>query len=208
VVLYISGIILAYLLGAIPFGYLIAKYWGKIDIRKEGSGNIGATNALRTMGKKAGLSVLILDLLKGLIAVVFIGRFFYQYNPGVNQFVYIYIIAIAVICGHIWTVFLSFKGGKGVSTALGVLIGLIFYDAKFGLILLLVLCAWVLVVYFLKYVSLGSIAAALVLPLGIVIFIRNFQALIFGILIASIVIYSHRQNVHRLLTNTEKKIKL
>ena len=207
-ILLLMGIILAYLLGAIPFGYLIAKYWAKIDIRKEGSGNIGATNALRTMGKKAGLSVLILDLLKGLIAVTLIGRLFYQYNSNIDQLTYVYVIGLTVICAHIWTIFLSFKGGKGVSTALGVLVGLAVYDVKFGLILLLAFCIWFIIVFFSKYVSLGSIAAALFLPIGLIIFIKSLEALIFGILIASIVIYSHRQNVHKLLTNTERKIKL
>ena len=207
-ILLVVGIILAYLLGAIPFGYIIAKYWAKIDIRKEGSGNIGATNALRIMGKKVGVTVLILDLLKGTVAVMLIGRLFYQGAAGSNQLAYVYIIAIAAICGHIWTIFLSFKGGKGVSTALGVLIGLSSYDVKFGLILLLALCAWLLVVYFSKYVSLGSIVAAIVLPIGLSIFIRSLPALIFGIMVVFIVIYSHRQNVHRLLTNTEKKIQL
>ena len=207
-ILSVVGIILAYLLGAIPFGYLIAKYGAKIDIRKEGSGNIGATNALRIMGKKVGVTVLILDLLKGTVAVMLIGRLFYQGAAGSNQLAYVYIIAIAAICGHIWTIFLSFKGGKGVSTALGVLIGLSSYDVKFGLILLMALCAWFLVVYFSKYVSLGSIVAAIVLPIGLSIFIRSLPALIFGIMVVFIVIYSHRQNVHRLLTNTEKKIQL
>ena len=207
-ILSIVGIVLAYLLGAIPFGYIIAKYWAKIDIRKEGSGNIGATNALRIMGKKAGVTVLILDLLKGTLAVMLIGRLFYEGAAGSNQLAYVYIIAIAAICGHIWTIFLSFKGGKGVSTALGVLIGLSSYDVKFGLILLLLLCVWFLVVYYSKYVSLGSIIAAIVLPVGLSIFMRSLPALIFGIMVTFIVIYSHRQNVHRLLTNTEKKIQL
>ena len=207
-ILSVVGIILAYLLGAIPFGYIIAKYWAKIDIRKEGSGNIGATNALRIMGKKAGVTVLILDLLKGTLAVMLIGRLFYEGAAGSNQLAYVYIIAIAAICGHVWTIFLSFKGGKGVSTALGVLIGLSSYDVKFGLILLLALCVWFLVVYFSKYVSLASIIAAIVLPIGLSIFMRSLPALIFGIMVAFIVIYSHRQNVHRLLTNTEKKIQL
>jgi len=186
-ILLLMGIILAYLLGAIPFGYLIAKYWAKIDIRKEGSGNIGATNALRTMGKKAGLSVLILDLLKGLIAVTLIGRLFYQYNSNIDQLTYVYVIGLTVICAHIWTIFLSFKGGKGVSTALGVLVGLTVYDVKFSLILLLAFCIWFIIVFFSKYVSLGSIAAALFLPIGLIIFIKSLEALIFGILIASIV---------------------
>ncbi len=202
----IVGIILAYLLGAIPFGYIIAKYWGKIDIRKEGSGNIGATNTLRTMGKKAGLSVLILDLLKGVIAAAVFGKLFYQSNINISQITYIYILGLVVICGHIWTTFLSFRGGKGVSTTLGVLIGLMFYDVKFGLILLIAFSIWLVVVYISKYVSLGSLSAAVFLPVGLIIFIRSIQALIFGVMIASIVIYSHRRNIHRLLTQTEKKI--
>lgn len=202
----IVGIILAYLLGAIPFGYIIAKYWGKIDIRKEGSGNIGATNTLRTMGKKAGLSVLLLDLLKGVIAVAIFGKLFYQSNINISQITYIYILGLVVICGHIWTIFLSFRGGKGVSTTLGVLIGLMFYDVKFGLILLIAFSIWLVVVYISKYVSLGSLSAALFLPVGLIIFIRSIQALIFGVMITSIVIYSHRRNIHRLLTQTEKKI--
>ena len=205
-ILSIVGIILAYLLGAVPFGYIVAKYWGKIDIRKEGSGNIGATNALRTMGKKVGLSVLILDLLKGVIAAAVLGKLFYQSNANINQITYIYILGLVVICGHIWPIFLLFRGGKGVSTTVGVLIGLMFYDVKFGLILLIAFSIWLLVVYISKCVSLGSLSAAVFLPVGLIIFIRSVPALIFGIMTASIVIYSHRQNIHRLLTQTEKKI--
>ncbi len=205
-ILSIVGLILAYLLGAVPFGYIVAKYWGKIDIRKEGSGNIGATNALRTMGKKAGLSVLILDLLKGVIAAAVLGKLFYQSNTNINQITYIYILGLMVICGHIWPIFLLFRGGKGVSTTVGVLIGLMFYDVKFGLILLIAFSIWLLVVYISKCVSLGSLSAAVFLPVGLIIFIRSVPALIFGIMTASIVIYSHRQNIHRLLTQTEKKI--
>jgi glycerol-3-phosphate acyltransferase PlsY len=201
------GILAAYLLGAIPFGYIIAKYWGKIDILKEGSGNIGATNALRTMGKRAGISVLILDLLKGLAAVVVFGIIFYKGNIPVTQLSYIYILGLAAICGHIWTIFLSFKGGKGVSTTLGVLIGLIFYDSRFGIVLLLAFALWILIVSVSKYVSLGSISAAVFLPIGLLIFIGNMPVFIFGCLVALIVVYSHRTNIKRLLSHSEKKIK-
>jgi glycerol-3-phosphate acyltransferase PlsY len=204
----IVGLVVAYTLGAIPFGYIIAKYYAKIDIRKEGSGNIGATNILRTLGKRAGLTVLILDLLKGVIAVAVIARLFYPSSVNFTQMTYVYIIGLAAICGHIWTVFLSFKGGKGVSTALGVLIGLISYDVRFGLILFIAFCIWFVIVYFSKYVSFGSIAAGLFLPVGCIIFIRNLESFIFAVIVMFIVIYSHRLNIHRLLTNTEKKIKL
>ena len=202
------GFILSYLAGAIPFGYIIARHWGKINILKMGSGNIGATNALRTMGKKAGLSVLTLDLLKGLAAVVVIGPLFYRENGLISQMTYLYALGIAVVCGHVWTIFLLFKGGKGVATALGVLAGLIFFDLRFGLVLFAALCVWIVIVSVWKYVSLGSLGAAVFLPIGLVFFIKSPAALGFGIILAAVITYTHRQNVRRLLTGNEQKINL
>jgi glycerol-3-phosphate acyltransferase PlsY len=203
----VIGLLIAYFLGAIPFGYLLAKYWANIDILKTGSGNIGATNALRTMGKKAGLAVLILDLLKGFAAVAVISRIFYHGNIGISQLAYIYLSGALAVSGHIWTIFLKFKGGKGVATTLGVIIGLVTFSLSYVWILLAAFAIWFAVVYVTKYVSLGSIAASLMLFAGLTVYLRNLPSVIFGIFIAAIVIYSHRGNISRLINGTENKIK-
>jgi glycerol-3-phosphate acyltransferase PlsY len=206
-ILSVIGLLIAYFLGAIPFGYLLAKYWANIDILKSGSGNIGATNALRTMGKKAGAAVLILDLLKGFVAVAVISRVFYQEGIGISMLAYIYLAGALAVSGHIWTIFLKFKGGKGVSTTLGVLIGLTTFDLSYLWILLAAFLIWFVIVYITKYVSLGSISASLVLLVGLSFYIENLSSVIFGIFIAAIVIYSHRSNILRLIKGDESRIK-
>jgi len=158
----------SYLLGAIPFALIIAKLTKGIDIRKIGSGNVGATNVYRAVSKPAGIIVLILDIAKGFLATVFIASAFYQINydnslPGISLELLKILAGVASICGHNWSIFLGFKGGKGVATSTGVLLGLA--PKAVGLTFLL----WVLVVLISHYVSLASIFASVGFPIFAII---------------------------------------
>ena len=182
-----------YLIGAIPFGYLICKIFKNIDIRKFGSGNIGATNVYRVCGLKLGLPVLILDILKGFIPV-YIGKILKFSNP------LILIGGILSILGHSFSIFLKGKGGKGVSTSFGVVIGLFPLPAFFSFVL------WLIVVFLTKYVSLASISGALLLPFSVYIFTRDIFLSSIGILIFLFILYTHRENIKRLLNKKENRI--
>ncbi|MCK5306839.1 MAG: glycerol-3-phosphate 1-O-acyltransferase PlsY [Candidatus Omnitrophica bacterium] len=197
----------AYLLGAVPFGYVIGKI-KKVDIRKSGSGNIGATNALRAMGKTAGAAVLLLDLLKGALAVIIAGKICSYQGAACREPVYIYLAGLAAITGHIYTPFLGFRGGKGVATTLGVLIGLCFWVSGAGKVLSLLFIFWLFVVVISKYVSLGSILAAAGLPVCFWIFIKTPASIFFGVITGGLIIWRHKGNIRRLIDKREKRLKL
>ncbi len=196
---FIISIAAAYLLGSLPFSYIFGKLRG-IDIRNYGSGNVGATNALRVLGTKTGIITLLLDMGKGLLAVE-IGRYL---MPGVNEGYYI-LIGVIAITGHIFTIFLRFKGGKGVATSAGVFIDLL------PLPCLLALLLFVIIVFISRYVSLGSILSAGFLFLYVLIsnIINNFadwQYLAVVSLVAGFIIIRHKANIGRLLAGTENRI--
>ncbi|HPN37038.1 MAG TPA: glycerol-3-phosphate 1-O-acyltransferase PlsY, partial [Melioribacteraceae bacterium] len=162
-------VLLSYLVGSIPTSIIISKITNGIDIRQHGSGNAGGTNVFRVLGWKLGITTIILDALKGAIAVVLVARFYFGSFPFPNatpfdDFTLVQIIAgIAAVIGHIWTVFAGFKGGKGIATALGFLITIITVD------MLLALAIFIIVVTFSRYISLGSITAAISVPLILII---------------------------------------
>jgi len=196
---FIISIVAAYLLGSIPFSYIFGKLQG-IDIRQHGSGNVGATNALRVLGTKIGVITLLLDMGKGFVAV----QLARVLMPGVFEGYYV-IIALVAITGHIFTLFLRFKGGKGVATSAGVFINLL------PLPCLLTLLVFVIVVAFSKYVSLGSITAALFLFIYVLIenIINNFGEWYYlGVvtLVAGFIIIRHKANISRLLSGKENKL--
>lgn len=207
-------IILSYLIGSIPNSIIISKAVSGIDIRKYGSGNAGGTNVLRVLGWKYGLIVIFLDALKGAIAVVLIARLFYGPLPFENvspfdDFTLIQIIAgMSAVIGHIWTVFAGFKGGKGIATALGMLLTLITVD------MLIAVGVFTLVVLISRYVSLGSIIAAISVPATLFIRENLFHVDIPGystlfpfiLGITALVIFTHRKNLIRLLRGNENKI--
>ena len=207
-------VILSYLIGSIPNSILISKAVSGIDIRNHGSGNAGGTNVMRVLGWKYGLLVIFLDALKGAIAVVIISRLFFGPLPFENvspfdDFTLVQIIAgISAVIGHIWTVFAGFKGGKGIATALGMLLTLITID------MLIAIGVFILVVTFSRYVSLGSLAGAVAVPLALIVRenvfnvdIPNYNTLLpFLIFVALLVIFTHRKNVIRLLNGNENKI--
>ena len=184
-------VIVAYLIGSIPFGYLIVRMSGRGDVRQTGSGGTGATNVSRRAGKAAGVLTLILDAFKGATAVLIAMRF--------GNGWLIAAAAIAVIVGHIFPVWLGFRGGKGVATAAGVFVVL----APFAL-----LCAGVaflIVFLFTKYVSLGSITAAAIIPLAGWLTNLTSATLTSAVVGAALVIFAHRANIARLLNGTEPK---
>jgi glycerol-3-phosphate acyltransferase PlsY len=194
----VAGILLvvaAYLIGAIPWGYLIGRYHGGVDLRKVGSGGTGATNALRTMGKGASIAVLLLDVLKGALVVLAAGWLGFG---GWWQAA----AAVAAVAGHCWSPFIGFKGGKGVATGAGAAIALCPPVA-------LVLPVLAIVVWATRYVSLGSLVAAGLATLGSVALAATgrlpWPAAIAVTLISAIIAWQHRSNISRLLSGTERK---
>lgn len=186
-------IAVSYLVGSIPTGLLLGKMYG-IDVRKEGSGNIGATNLYRTVGRKVGVITLIGDCIKGVVPVLVV-------KLSRMPFSYICSAAVAVFCGHVFSIFLKFKGGKGVATALGVFIVLA------PLPLLAALLLFIILVYLFRFVSLGSIAAAAVMPVA-VWFMGGVKELVATTAcISALVIIRHIENIKRLLAGSENRFK-
>lgn len=205
---YIIVAVIAYLLGSIPFGYILVRLFRKQDVRQLGSGNIGATNVARSGAKGLGIATLILDAAKGYAAVKF-GMLMY---PDVADYVhydvqFLYwlaaIAAVFAILGHMYPVWLKFKGGKGVATGVGVFLALA--PAAVGLVLVLFL----VIVWFSRYVSLGSIVATAAFPLLAWLLYRNSKApVIFlaALFAAVMIIAKHHQNIRRLLAGTEHRL--
>jgi glycerol-3-phosphate acyltransferase PlsY len=183
----------AYLLGSIPTGLLLGKAYG-IDVRKEGSGNIGATNLYRTVGRKVGAITLIGDCLKGLLPVLAVK---FSALPAD----YAAWVGLAAFCGHVFSVFLKFKGGKGVATALGVFLGLA------PLAVAGAVAAFVVMMLVWRYVSLGSITAAAVMPIAVWVLGGGRVLGVVTMLIAVIVIIRHLENIKRLVAGTENRFK-
>jgi glycerol-3-phosphate acyltransferase PlsY len=189
----IALVIAAYLIGSIPTGLLLGKVFG-VDIRTTGSGNIGATNVYRTLGRKVGVMTLVGDCLKGLIPVLVAKQ---MGLPDLG----IALVGLAAFLGHVYTVFLGFKGGKGVATALGVFLGLS------PLAVLLTLAVFVLVLFKWRYVSLGSIVAAAAMPVFVAAIDRRLSIVVVTLLVAVLVIWKHRENIKRLRAGSESKFK-
>ena len=189
-ILYI--VIYSYVLGSIPFGLILTKNFLNKDLRKMGSGNIGATNVLRTGKKSLGALTLILDGLKAYISVIIT----LDYFPD-----YIYLSALLCFLGHIFPVWLKFKGGKGVAVYLGILFA---FSINLGIIFLI---SWIIILYLTKYSSLSSLISTLVIFLYSMI-LNNLNESVFFFIILIIIIYTHRENIIRLKDKTESKIKL
>lgn len=191
---YLILIIIGYLLGNISFAFIIGKTMGNIDVREHGSKNAGATNVLRTVGKKAALYALLGDIAKGIIPAL-IGRYFFGLEGA-------FIASTAAVIGHCYPVFLKFKGGKGVATAGGMILGI---NPLLGLSIL----GYVFVVVkFTKYVSLASITAAIMYPLINYFIYHNNTVTILSTVIAVIIVYKHRENIKRLINKEESKTDL
>lgn len=206
-------LLLSYIVGSIPTSIIVTKLVKGVDIRNYGSGNAGGTNVSRLLGKKYGLLVIVLDALKGALAVVLIARLYLGNFPFPNStpfddFTLVQLLAgIAAVAGHIWTVFAGFKGGKGIATGLGVLLSVVTLD------MLLAVGVFIIVVSLSRYISLGSISAALSIPIIMIIRenvfavdIPGYHSLLpFVILLALLVTYTHRANIKRILAGQESK---
>jgi glycerol-3-phosphate acyltransferase PlsY len=196
-------LIAAYLLGSIPTAVWVGKYFYNIDVREHGSGNAGATNVFRVLGKRAGIPVLLIDVLKGLLAVKL--AYINTDLEGTYRFVNLQLVlGLASLAGHIFPVFASFRGGKGIATLLGIVLALLPYAAfvSMGIFLIVLLAT--------GYVSLSSMSAAVAFPL-IIIFIFKVTVpslIVFSVLIAIMVLVTHQKNIMRLIRNEESKVSL
>jgi glycerol-3-phosphate acyltransferase PlsY len=185
---------IAFLIGSIPTAYWYARYFHKLDIRQHGSGNIGATNSLRVLGKKAGVIVLIIDLLKGLIPVLIAKNMDFSSESTL-------IVGLFAVLGHLFSPFMGFKGGKGIATAFGVILGFS------PLAALLCVVAFGLVYYFTRFVSLGSLLGVLVfLIFTLIQFKDNLTVQLLAGVLTVLLFFSHRENIKRLLSGTEGKV--
>ena len=206
---YIIVAIVAYLLGSISFSVIISKKMAGFDVREKGSGNAGSTNVLRTVGKKAAIITLICDVLKGVIAIL-IAFLVGKMVSGLDNALLIQLAGVFVILGHTFPVFFRFRGGKGVATALGVLLMTNWQVGLICLVFALILIALT------RMVSVGSIAAAILFPV-LVLFIDqnyivstsgwdNWSYFIYSVIVALLVIFNHRENLKRLFSGTESTI--
>lgn len=194
VAIFIGCAIVSYLFGSIPTGYLFGRARG-IDIRTVGSGNIGATNVMRALGKGPGIAVLLVDALKGFVPVFLAPRVFAQVDPTTLQIA----CCVAVIAGHNWTCWLNFKGGKGIATSAGALL------AFLPVPLLCAAGVFAFVAIVTRYVSLGSIAAAIAMPVATWLIVHDRTLIIFTAILGAVAIIKHRSNIQRLLAGTESR---
>lgn len=201
----IIALILAYLMGSIPSAVWIGKSLYGVDVREFGSGNAGATNTFRVLGKRAGFIVLFLDILKGWLAVVMAG-FISEAPTGTSQFVDLQIVlGVAAVIGHIFPVFAGFRGGKGIATLFGVIL------AAHPLACLISLGVFILIFLIFRYVSLASISAAIAFPVSVITVFGGRvvpSMVIFSIMVAILVMITHQKNIERLIRREESKMKL
>ena len=188
---YLIVITISYLLGSIPFGLLLTKFFLNKDIRNIGSGNIGATNVLRSGSRLLGYTTLILDILKAVVPVIYI-KF--------NHADFIYISSLSIFLGHVFPIWLKFKGGKGVATYVGILFSInLIYGLFFGI-------TWILIFLISKYSSLASLAGSLSIPIYLLIF--NENQILFFVIMFVLIFYTHRENIKRLKNKEESKSKI
>lgn len=192
---YLATVLLAYLCGSVPTGFLVGRAKG-IDIRKVGSGNMGATNVFRTLGKGPGILVLLVDAAKGALPVLLLPALFHRADPVWLRL----LAALFAVLGHNYTCWLGFKGGKGIATSAGVLAALV--PAAF----LYTLLTWVVVFAASRYVSLASICAAGILPIATVLTRQPLPIVGLNLLLGLLAIWKHKPNLERLLAGTENRI--
>ena len=208
-------VLLSYIVGSIPTSVMLSKWRHGFDIRSKGSGNAGGTNVFRVLGWKSGVFVIIIDALKGVVATTVVARLFwdptlpfYNHTPFDDFTIIQMICGGAAVFGHVWTVFAGFKGGKGIATGSGMLIGIAPTEFAVSIAIFLIF------LFAFRYVSLGSIMAAASFPLSLIVRynilsdeIHSYKTLVFfSTGIALFLIYSHRTNIKRLIEGTERKI--
>lgn len=202
VIKFIVAVVSGYLIGSIPTAYIFGKLMKGIDIRTQGSGNVGATNAFRVLGKGPGIAVLLLDIIKGVVPVVVVAGYLAPDVPGRIA------VAVAAVCGHNWTCFLNFKGGKGIATTLGVMIGLTAAIPEARPAVILCVLGWALCFVVTGIVSVSSIVAAVLLPVLMLVFNVPTSLVVLSMVFCIFVVFRHRPNIHRLLTGQEAKVRM
>ena len=199
-------VLLSYLVGSIPTSIIVGKILRGIDIREYGSGNAGATNTFRVLGWKAGVFVIAVDIGKGVFATLVISKLNLTGVPLLASTLLQIIAGVSAVCGHIWTVFAGFRGGKGVSTAAGMIIAL--YPIAF----LICIAIFTIVLFTTRYVSVSSMIAAVSLPIVFVVLQQighqpvSSPLLVLSLIMAGLIIFTHRANIRRLLNGTENRI--
>jgi glycerol-3-phosphate acyltransferase PlsY len=194
VIAFVVLFVLAYLCGSIPFGLVVGKLFYHVDVRQYGSGNVGTTNVFRVLGKRAGVAVLICDMLKGYIPAILA---VWLFGPWPTIF-----IAAAPVVGHIYSIFLKGRGGKGIATGAAVVLALV--PLVFGIILLV----WILLLLTTRYVSVASLAASFLVPVLTIAFSEPLPYEIAAVLVAVVVWWAHRGNIQRLAKGTENRVRL
>lgn len=193
------GVITTYLIGSFPTSYLIGKLKG-VDIRRRGSGNVGATNVLRVVGKLPALITLVIDIAKGVVAVTIVAALCYTPEMPINFSIFRSLLGLTAVLGHIWSIFLKFKGGRGVATSCGVFVILLPKEIAVAAIVFL------LAVLLTKYVSVGSLLLALTVPVCAALWGESIELVILSVTICIILSYRHKVNIKRLLIRSENKI--
>lgn len=205
----IPAVLISYLLGSLPTAYAFGRLKG-IDIRKTGSGNVGATNAARALGRGVGIAVLAIDILKGFIAVTVLSDLLIPGMAALSPINSRLLLGLSCIIGHNWTVFLGFKGGKGMATTLGVLSGLAVKIPGLSLVFLLVILSWLAAFLVFRIVSLASVLSAISLPIYILLFKAAMPGTLvfFGLLLCLLIILRHKPNLIRLFNGREPRFTL
>lgn len=196
---YIVAVLAGYFCGSLPTGFLVARLKG-IDIRSVGSGNIGATNVFRILGKGPGIFVLLVDALKGLLPVIWLAPALTSTDPAANPEWVRIVAGVSAILGHNYTCWLRFKGGKGIATSAGVFLGLT--PGPLGI----AFATWLVIFALGRYVSLASIAAAAALPAAAWILPHGLPLRVIATTIGALAIFKHRANIQRLLAGTENRV--
>ncbi|MFM6984290.1 MAG: glycerol-3-phosphate 1-O-acyltransferase PlsY [Chitinophagaceae bacterium] len=199
-----SGVVISYLIGSMPTALWVGKAFFGVDIREHGSGNSGATNTFRVLGKKAGTAVLLIDVIKGLTAASLV-RYLDFVDIGTVRFVNLQLLfGLSSVLGHIFPIYANFKGGKGIATLLGMVIGIHYLSA------LVCMMLFIAILFSTRYVSLSSILAAIAFPLIAILIYKNEEPffIAFGIAAAIMVVLTHQKNIVRLVAGNENKAKL
>lgn len=201
------GIAISYLIGSIPTAYIFCRLLKGVDVRSVGSGNVGATNASRVLGKGWGITVLALDILKGFLTVFFFGNILPLKGTYLSDEQLRILLGLACISGHNWTIFLNFKGGKGMATTLGVLLGLAFKVSGLKLILALVILTWLLTFFLFRIVSLASLLSSISLPIYAIFLRQSFTVVILSFILCLFIILRHKSNLKRIFQSKEPRFK-
>ncbi|MDO8602650.1 MAG: glycerol-3-phosphate 1-O-acyltransferase PlsY [Candidatus Omnitrophota bacterium] len=196
------GFVAAYIIGSIPTAYIFGRVLKGIDIREYGSGNVGATNVFRVIGKAPGIIALIIDIIKGFVCATYLASGFMYLAPVTRPELYRILAGLFAIVGHNWTIFLKFKGGKGVATSAGVVIGLIPKIFWLGFLV------WLITFFITGFVSLGSIVGVISVPIFTLAFGEPAEIVVFMCFLCLIIVYKHKPNIRRLARGEEKRISL